>query len=73
MECISVTMGVMEKEQKKGGRPFTGRDYGQQKSVRFSADDRAVLEQLVKLWRCSEAAAVRRAVWIAAEKEGVKP
>jgi predicted DNA-binding protein len=52
---------------KRTGRP-TGKQYGQAKSIRFGPEDQERLRLLAKSWRCSEAAAVRRAVLDAAKR-----
>jgi len=53
------------------GRP-PGKDYGKARAIRFADEDAERIRKLAQKWRCSEAAAVRRAVAIAAEQEGVE-
>jgi predicted transcriptional regulator len=59
----------MGKTKGSPGRP-SGRQYGQVKSIRFDPEDRERLKILAERWRCSEAAAVRRAVLDAAQRVG---
>jgi hypothetical protein len=61
----------MEKPRREMGRP-AGRDYPIIKQMRLGSDDARKLGVLAEKWRCSEAAAVRRAIAIAAEQEGVE-
>jgi hypothetical protein len=56
----------MGSRSKRTGRP-SGKQYGQAKSIRFGPEDQERLRLLARSWRCSEAAAVRRAVWDAAK------
>jgi hypothetical protein len=58
----------METTGRTPGRP-RGKEYGQIKSIRFDQKDREHLRALADRWRCSEAAAVRRALAIVAQQE----
>jgi hypothetical protein len=60
--------GAMGPTKRKVGRP-PKKEYGQIKSIRFDEKDQERMRALANLWRCSEAAAVRRAVAIAAQHE----
>lgn len=57
----------MAHSAKTKGRP-EGEKYRQVKSIRFDEGDLARLRLLAEQWRCSEAAAVRRAVSDAARR-----
>lgn len=58
----------MGQTKRNVGRP-PKKEYGQIKSIRFDEKDQERMRALADLWRCSEAAAVRRAVAIAAQHE----
>jgi hypothetical protein len=51
----------METEKKARGRP-AGNKYPHVKPVRLGEEDAADLAALVAEWRCSDAAAIRRAI-----------
>ena len=56
--------------KKPMGRPL-GRDYPVIKQVRLGTQDAALLTALADAWRCSEAAAIRRAIAELAKREKV--
>jgi hypothetical protein len=64
----------MEKPDRKTGRPRLYPAAGQLKRLSVYGDDQDLgrLRRLAEKWRCSQAAAVRRAITTAAEREGVE-
>jgi predicted transcriptional regulator len=61
----------MEQEKQSRGRPV-GKEYSHVRSIRFDDVDLARIQALARKWRCSEAAAVRRAIAVMAEQESVE-
>ena len=56
----------------RGGRkPRVAEQPGKPMTVRFAAEERAVLARLAAAWGLSESAAIRRAVGEAATQQGV--
>lgn len=58
----------MDKPKGTRGRPL-GRDYPVIKQVRLANADAEALAALADAWRCSEAAAIRRAIQEALKRE----
>lgn len=61
----------MERTRKKIGRP-AGKDYPHAKLVRMADDDVERVQALAEQWRCSEAAAIRRAIQESAQREAAR-